>query len=85
VRHTAAALSIVLGLVFVVGTMVGLLPGAWGEWAAKLMPGNAGSGVATVESFNPLLLDPWVGFAVFVAEVAAVLAVAAVVFSRRDA
>jgi ABC-2 type transport system permease protein len=85
VRHTAAALSIVLALVFVVGTMVFLLPGAWGEWLGKLMPGNAGSGVATPVSFNPNLLDPWVGFAVFSAEVAAVLLVAYVVFRRRDA
>src|SRR3712207_9458648 len=53
VRHTAAALAIVLGLVFVVGNLVMVLPGAWGEWATKLMPGNAGSAVATPESFNP--------------------------------
>ncbi len=85
VRHTAAALSIVLGLVFVVGNLVMVLPGAWGEWATKLMPGNAGSAIATPESFNPLLLDPWVGFAVFLAEVAAVLTLAAVAFTRRDA
>jgi ABC-2 type transport system permease protein len=85
VRHTAAALSIVLALVFVVGTMVFLLPGAWGEWIGKLMPGNAGSGVATPVSFNPDLLEPWVGFAVFSGEVAAVLLVAYVVFRRRDA
>jgi ABC-2 type transport system permease protein len=85
VRHTAAALSIVLALVFVVGNMVFLLPGEWGEWIGKLMPGNAGSGLATPVSFNPTLLDPWVGFAVFSGEVAAVLAVAYVVFSRRDA
>ena len=85
VRHTAATLSIVLALVFVVGNMVFLLPGARGEWIAKLMPGNAGSGVATPVSFNPLLLDPWVGFGVFAAEVAAVLAVGWLVFQRRDA
>ncbi|NEK59253.1 ABC transporter permease subunit [Geodermatophilus sabuli] len=85
VRHTAAALSIVLGLVFVVGNMTMLLPGAWGEWTTKLMPGNAGARIATPESFNPLLLDPWAGFAVFAAEVAVVLAVAAAAFSRRDA
>ncbi len=85
VRSTAAALSIVLALVFVVGTMVFLLPGAWGEWIGKLMPGNAGSGVATPVSFNPDLLEPWVGFAVFSGEVAAVLLVAYLVFRRRDA
>jgi ABC-2 type transport system permease protein len=85
VRHTAAALSIVLALVFVVGTMVFLLPGTWGEWVAKLMPGNAGGEIATPVSFNPGLLDPWVGFAVFSGEVAAVLLVAYLVFRRRDA
>jgi ABC-2 type transport system permease protein len=85
VRHTAAALSIVLALVFVVGSMVFLLPGAWGEWAGKLMPGNAGGGVAAPVSFNPTLLDPWVGFAVFAAEVAAVLLVGYLTFRRRDA
>ncbi len=85
VRHTAAVLSIVLALVFVVGNMVFLLPGEWGEWTAKLMPGNAGSGVATPVSFNPNLLDPWVGFAVFCAEVAAVLLVGYLAFRRRDA
>jgi ABC-2 type transport system permease protein len=85
VRHTAAALSIVLALVFVVGNMVFLLPGAWGEWTGKLMPGNAGSGIATPVSFNPDLLDPWVGFAVFAGEVAAVLLVGYLAFRRRDA
>ena len=84
-RHTAAALSVVLGLVFVVGTMVFLLPGAWGEWIGKLMPGNAGSGITAPVSFNPTLLDPWVGFAVFSGEVAAVLLVAYLAFRRRDA
>ena len=85
IRHTAAALSIVLAVVFVVGNMVFLLPGSWGEWIGKLMPGNAGSGVAVPVSFNPTLLDPWVGFVVFSGEVAALLLVAYLVFRRRDA
>ena len=85
VRHTAAVLSIVLAVVFVVGNVVFLLPGAWGEWTAKLMPGNAGSGLATPVSFNPGLLDPWVGFAVSSGETAAVLLAGYLVFRRRDA
>ena len=85
IRHTAAALSVVLALVFVVGNMAFLLPGTWGEWTAKLMPGNAGSGVATPVSFNPELLDPWVGFAVFAGEVALVTVIAWATFRRRDA
>ena len=85
VRHTAAALSTVLGLVFVVGNMAFLLPGEWGEWVAKVLPGNAGSAVATPVSFNPELLEPWPGFAVFTAEVLLLLVVAAAAFRRRDA
>ncbi len=85
VRSTAAALSIVLGLVFVAGNMVFLLPGNWGEWIGKLMPGNAGSAVATPVSFNPLLLDPWTGFAVFTGEVAVILLAGHLLLRRRDA
>ena len=85
IRHTAAVLSAVLGLVFVVGQMAWLLPGTWGEWVAKAMPGNAGASVTTSVSFNPDLLGPWTGFAVFAGEVAAVLLVAWLVFRRRDA
>ena len=39
-------LALVLAAVFVVGNMVFLLPGAWGEWVGRLMPGNAGAGIA---------------------------------------
>jgi ABC-2 type transport system permease protein len=85
VRHTAAALSIVLATVFVVWNMVFLLPGAWGEWIGKLMPGNAGSAVATPVSFNPNALAPWTGFAVFAAEVAVAVLVGWLTFRRRDA
>ncbi|MGZ5409386.1 MAG: hypothetical protein ACXWDJ_05210 [Aeromicrobium sp.] len=44
-----------LGLVFVVGNMVMLLPGTLGEWATKLMPGNAGAGIVVPVPFNPNL------------------------------
>ncbi|MGY1716647.1 ABC transporter permease subunit [Geodermatophilus sp. SYSU D01106] len=84
-RSTAAVVSVVLAVVFLVGNLVMLLPGALGEWLTKLMPGNAGSRIAMPESFNPMLLEPWAGFAVFAAEVAVVLAVGALVFTRRDA
>jgi ABC-2 type transport system permease protein len=85
VRHTAAVLSTVLGLVFVVGQMAWLLPGTWGEWVAKAMPGNAGGAVTTPVAFNPELLGPWTGFAVFAGEVVVLLATGYVVFRRRDA
>lgn len=84
-RHTAGAVTVALGLIFVAGNLVMLIPGTLGEWLTKLMPGNAGSTVANVESFNPNLLDPWVGYAVFSAETLVLLAVAGWLFARRDA
>ena len=84
VRHTAAALSIVLGLVFVVGNMVFLLPGDWGEWIGKLMPGNAGS-PSRRRCRSTRCARPVAGFAVFTGEVAVVLLVGYLVLRRRDA
>lgn len=85
VRHTAAALSIVLGTVFVVGTMSGLLPGTWGEWVNKLLPGNAGMGLIMPVNFDPDALGPWTGFGVMALETAIVLAAGWWALVRRDA
>lgn len=85
VRHTAAAISIVLALVFVVGNMVLLIPGSFGDWVTKLMPGNAGSSIATPVPFNPFLLDAWAGFGVFAAETAVLMAFAWFLLRKRDA
>ncbi|MEO6471472.1 MAG: ABC transporter permease subunit [Aeromicrobium sp.] len=85
VRHTAAAISIVLGLVFIIGQVVQLIPGTTGEWIMKLMPGNAGPGIVVPVPFGDPMLDPWTGFAVFVAEIAVVAFAGMVLFKRKDA
>ena len=85
VRHTAAAISIVLATVFVIGTMVMLIPGELGEWITKLMPGNAASALVAPVAFNPDLLDAWTGFAVLLAEVGVVAGLAWYLLARRDA
>jgi len=84
-RHTAATMSIVLALMLVVTNLVLLIPGDTGRWITKLMPANAGSVVSTPVPFNPLLLDAWTGFGVFVAEITALVLVAWLVLRRRDA
>lgn len=84
-RHTAGAVTVGIALIFIVGNLVVLIPGATGEWLGKLMPGNAGSTLATVESFNPDALEPWTGFAVFSGQTMLLLAVAGLLFARRDA
>ena len=66
-------------------SLIAHIPGTVGEWITKLMPGNAGSAVATVVPFNPDALGPWTGFGVFCLEVAVVLGVAGWLFVHRDA
>lgn len=84
-RNTAATISVVLAVMLVLGNMAHLLPGVLGEWIVKLMPGNAGSPIASPVSLGPDLLDPWTGFAVFSAEAATLMLLAYVLLMRRDA
>lgn len=84
-RHTAGTVSTVLALLLVVGNMVMLIPGTVGDWLVKVVPSSSGASIAAPVSFNPDLLDPWVGFGVFTLEVAVVLAIAALVVHKRDA
>ena len=85
VRHTAGAISAVLAVLLVIGNMVTLIPGTVGDWLEKAAPGNAGSVIASPTPFNPNLLDAWPGFAVFVAEIALIGALAVWAVRRRDA
>lgn len=85
VRHTAAAISIVLATIFVIGNMVMLIPGTFGEWVTKLMPGNAALSLVMPVSFNPDALGVWTGLAVMVGEVGVLCLLAWWLLRRRDA
>ncbi len=84
-RNSAATISVVLAVMLVLGNMANLIPGTFGEWVVKLLPGNAGSAIAAPVPFNPNLLEPWTGFAVFTAETAVLVLLAWVLLRRRDA
>lgn len=84
-RHTAATMAVVLGLMFVVSNLVMLVPGKTGEVLVDVMPGSASSVISTPVPFNPDLLDAWTGFGVFAAETAALLLLAWFLLRRRDA
>lgn len=84
-RHTAGAITVGLAMIYVIGGLVSLLPGSWGDWVTKLMPGNAGGQITAVRQYDSDQFTPWVGFGVFCAEVAVLMFLGWWRFSRKDA
>ena len=85
IRHTAGAITTVLGLILIVSNLTALLPGRWGAYIHAWMPTNAGQLVFQPREMPDALLTPWQGFAVFSGWTALLLAVAFVLFRTRDA
>lgn len=83
-RHTAGAVTTVLGLLFVLPIIGSFLPGDWGDTVAKFLPSNAGGAIMSA-SPGENSLDPWPGFGVFVLYTVVVLVAAFALFQRRDA
>jgi ABC-2 type transport system permease protein len=79
-RSTAAAISVLLGLLFVPFIVGGLLPEHLGHTVAKASPM---AGIAAQEHGAPI--DPWAGFGVTVAWAVGALVLALWVVARRDA
>jgi ABC-2 type transport system permease protein len=89
IRHSAGAISAVVGLLFVVTVLTQVLPQSWQNDVDKWMPALAGGQLWTTvgqpPGSTPSYFSPWIGFAVLCGWAA--LAVAAGVFSflKRDA
>jgi ABC-type transport system involved in multi-copper enzyme maturation permease subunit len=84
-RHTAGAITAVLGIVLILSNLTALLPDSWGKHINAWMPTNAGQLIMQPASGPDDLLSAWQGFAVFAGWTALLLSVAAVLFVRRDA
>lgn len=84
VRSTAAGISVVVGLLFVVPVLAGFLPQWWQEHVVKYFPGSAGIGVFMNEH-GPSQLEPWPGLALFAGYALLALVVGGVLLARRDA
>lgn len=85
VRHTAGAITAVIGLVLVVGPLAMLLPGKVGDYVYWSLPAEAGYMIASVRQGEDDLLSPWEGYGVFALWTFVLLAVGAYLLKRRDA
>lgn len=84
-RHTAGAITAVLGLILILSNLTALLPDNWGKHINAWMPTNAGQLIMQPHQAPDDLLSPWQGLAVFTGWTVLLLAVAAVLFKKRDA
>jgi ABC-2 type transport system permease protein len=85
VRHTAGAITGVLGLILIVSNLTILLPGSWGDHVHAWMPTNAGQLIFKPSLPPDTLLTQWQGLAVFGGWTVLLLAVAGYLFRTRDA
>jgi ABC-2 type transport system permease protein len=82
VRNTAAAITTLTLVLFVVPVIVDVLPK--GDKIGPYLPSAAGLTITSV-SADPGPLSPWAGFGLLCAYVVATIAIAAVLLVRRDA
>jgi ABC-type transport system involved in multi-copper enzyme maturation permease subunit len=84
-RHTAGAITAVLGTVLILTPLTQELPDSWGAHIHAWMPTNAGSLIFEPSLPPDHLLTQWQGFAVFCGWTALLLVIAAVLMRTRDA
>jgi ABC-2 type transport system permease protein len=85
IRHTAGAVTTVIGLVLVIFNLTALLPYSWGAHIHAYMPTVAGLLITQDKQQSGQLLTPWQGFGVFCAWTALLLIAGAYLLKRRDA
>jgi ABC-2 type transport system permease protein len=82
-RSTAAGISALAALIFVLPPIIGLLPTSTANSIDPYLPSNAGGAVWTIHP-DPNTLAPWTGLALFAGYAALSLLIAAVLLRRRD-
>ena len=86
IRNTAATITAMLGLLFVIPVLVNMLPNSWGNDLVRWLPTSAARAISvTVGPQDPNLFPPWGQFAVFAVCTAVLLVVGGVLFRKRDA
>lgn len=85
VRHTAGAITGIIGFVLVLSPLTQLIPGSIGNHIHDYLPSEAGSLIASPRQGTGDLLGPWQGFGVLCLETAMLIVAAAYLLRRRDA
>jgi ABC-type transport system involved in multi-copper enzyme maturation permease subunit len=85
-RHTAAGISTVIGIILVIPIIANFLPSnSVDNHISAYLPAAAGSLISHVHQVSGDLLSPWQGFGLLCLYTAILLAAAAILLKRRDA
>lgn len=86
-RHTAAAITASIVLLFVISLLINALPQSWQVHVDKWVPAVAGSQIWAVKpaTGSPPMFAPWTGFAVFCGYAVIALVAGLILFRKRDA
>jgi ABC-type transport system involved in multi-copper enzyme maturation permease subunit len=85
IRHTAGAITAVIGFTLVLAPLTALIPDPAGKYISAYLPTNAGTLIVQTHQQSGDVLTPWQGFGVFGLWVAVLLVLAGVLLQRRDA
>lgn len=83
-RNSAAAISVCVGLFFVLPPLVSALPSSIGSPLSRYMPSNAGAAIYGIDADSSSSLSPGAGLAVLCCEAALVIGAAAYRLRRGD-
>jgi ABC-type transport system involved in multi-copper enzyme maturation permease subunit len=86
-RHTAAAITASIVLLFVISLLINALPQSWQVHVDRWVPAVAGSQIWAVKPAigSPPMFAPWTGFAVFCGYAVIALVAGLVLIRKRDA
>lgn len=84
-RNTAAGISTLVALFFVIPPLMNLLPTSWGDTIGPYLPSNAGESFWGIAQAQGTQLSALAGFVVLCLWAAVAVAAAAITLKRRDA
>jgi ABC-type transport system involved in multi-copper enzyme maturation permease subunit len=85
IRHTAGAITAVIGFVLVLAPLAQLIPDPAGKYIHAYLPTEAGQLIVQIHRASGDVLTPWQGFAVFGGWTLLLLLLAGLALQRRDA
>ncbi|HEY2563395.1 MAG TPA: hypothetical protein VGI44_06760, partial [Acidimicrobiales bacterium] len=85
IRHTAAAISTFVGMLFILPVIADVLPSSFANDVNRFLPADIGTRMLSVNYHGTDTFGPWLGFALLGGYAAVLLIAGGVLLVRRDA